>query len=70
MKTRQSKWTESIAIGGDEFVAETKKQLGTGKIESEGEDFYLRESQAPFGLSVASDLQNGEQNSYEWGVFA
>ncbi|MDX9788436.1 MAG: transposase [Desulfobacterales bacterium] len=69
-KTRQSKWTESIAIGSDEFVAKTKKQVGTGKIESKDEDFYLRESQEPFGLSEASDLQNEEQNSYEWSVFA
>jgi hypothetical protein len=50
---RQSKWTESVAVGGKGFVENVKAQLGLrakGRRISEGrEDFTLRETQEDYG---------------------
>ena len=67
---RQAKWSESMAVGSNEFVADVKHQLCTGKIGSDGETFYLRERQSPFGVSLASASPYEGLNSYEWNVFS
>lgn len=70
-KDRQPKWSESIAIGSDEFIEKTKKQLGIGKVRFGGGDFYLRESQKPFGSTFAfNPVVEPGQNTYEWNVFS
>ena len=69
-KNRQAKWSESMAVGSNEFVVEVKKQLCAGRIESDDEMFCLRETQKPFGASLASFTPNETLNSYEWDVFS
>ena len=49
---RDAKWTESIAVGDEEFVMETKAKLGAKAIGRRGmkniEGYELRESQNPY----------------------
>ena len=45
IKLRDSRWTESIAVGSEGFVAETKVKLGTrgdhSRVYGEGNSFQL-----------------------------
>ena len=49
---RDSKWTQSIAVGDKEFVIETKAKLGSraiGRREKENDEGYeLKEPQSPY----------------------
>jgi len=49
---RDAKWTESIAVGDEGFVMETKAKLGAKAIGRRGmkniEGYELRESQNPY----------------------
>ncbi len=49
---RDAKWTESIAVGDNEFVMETKAKLGAKAMGREAlennEGYELRESQSPY----------------------
>ena len=50
VKKRDRKRSDSIAVGSDEFVFETKRHLGGGRVDLEGQDFILHEIQNPYGL--------------------
>lgn len=70
---RESKWTESIAVGSKEFIEETKERLGMkvlGRDIGEDKDGYeLREPQESY--SAHFDPQKGllrAQNAYFWDV--
>jgi len=49
---REGKWTQSIAIGSERFVENTKQQLGIRakgcKVVESGVAFQLRESQVAY----------------------
>ena len=70
---RESKWTESIAVGDKEFIMETKAKLGAEtivriKFESE-EGFELRESQNPYTpLFTPENSALSLKNDYIWQV--
>ena len=59
---RDSKWSESIAVGNVEFVERTKEQLGIRakgrKVLETGEAFQLREPEA--GYNVNSGAKNDD----------
>jgi hypothetical protein len=56
---RDAKWTESIAVGDEEFVMETKAKLGAkamGRRALENKEGYeLRESQSPYNPVFAPE---------------
>jgi REP element-mobilizing transposase RayT len=63
---RESRWTESIAVGDKSFIETIKKQLGAAaqgrKIKTSGNDYQLRENQVPYG-----DLNRpNTENSFYW----
>jgi len=72
-RERQPQWTESIAIGAEGFVRDTKEKLGTramGREVIEGKEFYeLREPEtsyrADFGLENDGLRQ---ENKYFWDL--
>lgn len=71
---RESKWTESIAIGSRSFVEKTKELLGIrarGRSVIESNEVYeLRESRAPYGNDF--NIENSHlraQNTYYWDVY-
>jgi len=53
-KSRESKWTESIAVGSKGYVERTKEFLGIKvkgrKVTSKSEGYELREPAAPYNL--------------------
>ena len=59
---RESKWTQSIAVGEKSFVEQIKERLGMrakGRGISKSEDGYqLREEQAGYGVRYDSDTDN------------
>ena len=61
---RDSKWTQSIAVGDKSFVKQIKKQLGIRskgrKIIEEDDDYQLRDKQAQYG--------DGIQNLHYWDI--
>jgi REP-associated tyrosine transposase len=71
---RERKWTESIAVGSESFVMDTKERLGfkaRGRVTSERNGVYeLREPVVPY--SSNSGHENAvlrSQNGYLWKVF-
>lgn len=71
---RERKWTESIAVGSESFVTETKERLGfkaRGRVASERDGVYeLREPVVPY--SSNSGHENAvvrSQNGYLGKVF-
>ena len=70
-QTRDGKWTESIAVGSEGFIAATKSILGIKakgrKIIGGEKSFELREPAASYGINFAPE--NGPlslKNSYFW----
>ena len=70
-QTRDGKWTESIAVGSEGFIEETKSILGIKakgrKIIGEEKSFELREPAASYGINFTPE--NGPlslKNSYFW----
>jgi hypothetical protein len=61
---RESKWTQSIAVGDKLFVKQIKKQLGIGykgrKVIEEQDDYQLRDGQAHYA--------DGTQNLHYWNI--
>ena len=51
---RQAKWTESIAVGSEQYVGALKKELGVrakGRtVTEEGGSHQLRESETTYGI--------------------
>ena len=70
---RESKWTESIAVGDKEFILETKAKLGAkaiGRSELESDEGYeLREPQNPYTpLFTPENRALSLKNAYIWKV--
>ena len=72
---REPRWTESIAVGSESFVEQTKASLGIRAIGREvvGRDgiYELREPATPYGSGFGhenSDLR--PQNTYFWKISA
>jgi len=70
---RDSKWTESIAVGSKEFTEKTKEQLGImakgRKVFSDASDYHLREQTAvylPHFNAKNSDIK--AKNTYIWNI--
>jgi hypothetical protein len=70
---RESKWTESIAVGSEQFVAATKQLLGSKakgrQVIGENETYELREAAAPYRAHF--DLKNSvlrPENTYFWNA--
>ena len=68
---RESKWSQSIAVGSKSFVESIKEKLGIrakGRIVGElGGSYHLREAQVPYNSDFApenSDLR--AKNTYFW----
>ncbi len=66
MTGRESKWTESVAVGGKDFDERIKDKLGaragSRKAETENGDFVLREKRHSYRSSFAQEkgtLSNG-----------
>jgi len=74
-RERDSKWTESIAVGSKEFTETTKRQLGMrakGRkvIDSQG-ICELRESEAAYLVDFAPENSDfGVNNAYFWNAIA
>ena len=70
---REGKWTQSIAIGGERFVENTKQQLGIRakgrKVVEAGAAYELREPQVSYlaNLGLKND-DIGAENTYFWDV--
>ena len=71
---RDNKWTQSVAVGGKEFVEMTKDKLGyraEGRkvVKSRG-DYQLREQQASYiANSGHKKVPVSDDNTYLWNVF-
>ena len=70
-RNRESKWTESIAVGSERFIEATKRLLGIKakgrKIIGGEKSFELREPAVSYGGNFT--LENGNlslQNAYFW----
>lgn len=71
---RESKWTQSIAVGSEEFIEKTKAKLGIrakGRKVREAQGVYvLREPPARYGADF--NVKNDGlrlKNSYFWNIF-
>lgn len=67
-QTRESMWTESIAVGDEAYIIETKKRLSTmakGRTPVQyGEAYMLRETLSAYG----TDTQMEIENTYDWKI--
>jgi hypothetical protein len=70
-QSRDSKWTESIAVGSKAFIEATIKKLGIKakgrKIVGSEKSYELREPGVPYGANFTPE--NGllrHQNTYFW----
>jgi len=65
---RQSKWTQSIAVGEKSFVEQIKERLGIGskgrKIIEDDDAYQLRDEQTGYGDRV----QFNSENSFYWNL--
>ncbi|MBW2449313.1 MAG: hypothetical protein JRE92_02655 [Deltaproteobacteria bacterium] len=65
---RQSKWTQSIAVGDKSFVDQIKKRLGIRfkdrKIIEDEDNYHLRDGQTRYGERSRSI----SENSYYWDL--
>jgi len=71
MVARESKWSQSIAVGGKSFVEGIKEKLGIrAKVRNVGESgglYHLREAQVPYNSDFTPE--NSElraKNTYFW----
>jgi putative transposase len=70
---RDTKWTQSVAVGGKEFVEMTKGRLGYRaegrKVIKSDEDYQLREQQASYiANSGHKKVTLSDDNTYLWNV--
>ena len=71
---RETKWTQSVAVGSKEFVEMTKNKLGYRvkgrRIVKSDEDYQLREQQSSYiANSAQKKLALSDDNTYFWNVF-
>ena len=72
---RESRWTESIAVGSKAFVEKTKEELGTKAIGREviGENgtYELRDPEIPYGFNFTDEnVGLRPENMYFWNMSA
>ena len=70
-RMRDNKWSESIAVGSKEFIANTKEELGplflNRKAAGEAEQYELHDPQEPYNSRFAPEIDVGSNmNAYEW----
>jgi len=68
---RDSKWTESIAVGSEAYIQNVKELMGGmalgRKVLETGKSFQLKEVQYPYiTLFGAKKSKIGAQNTYVW----
>ena len=65
---RESKWTQSIAVGNKSFLDQIKNRLGIRakgrKIHGSEDEYQLREGQTDYG--GRQDLDN--ENTFDWNL--
>ncbi len=71
---RDSKWSESIAVGNRSFIDETQTKLGSkaiGRKKIKRDDIYeLKEHQMPYTNLFASENSTlSPKNNYVWSGF-
>jgi len=71
---RESKWTQSVAVGSKEFVEMTKNKLGSRvkgrSILRSDEDYHLREQQTSYIADFAhKNADLSDYKTYFWNVF-
>jgi putative transposase len=71
---REEKWTESIAVGGEEFVKGIKEDLGVKVLGrttiTDGDQNQLREAQQPYKAHFAPEKGLLRQNlSLNWDIY-
>jgi putative transposase len=71
---RESKWTQSVAIGTKRFVENTKQALGIRakgrKVVESGEAYQLRELRISFPANFGFENDDiGVENTYFWDVY-
>jgi hypothetical protein len=72
---REPRWTESIAIGNEVFVRETKEKLGIKAIGREvigADGFYeLREPETPYDTNFGfKNVGLRQENTFYWEISA
>jgi putative transposase len=70
---REDKWTESVAVGGEEFVKRIKEDLGVKVLGrttlTDGDQHQLRETQQPYMAHFAPEKGLLRQNlSFKWDI--
>lgn len=70
---RESRWTESVAVGSEAFVLQTKEKLGLKvkgrKIIEKEDSFELREPIVSYGTHLAPEnTVLSAQNTYYWSL--
>ena len=71
---REDRWTESLAVGGEDFVKEIRDALGVRAIGStiigDGELQQLRDTQQPYIAHFPPEKGHLSQNiGLEWNIF-
>lgn len=71
---RESKWTESIAVGSRPFLEQTEERLGVRargrSITSRDGAYELRESEVPYITDYTAENSDvSPENTYYWDVF-
>ena len=70
---RESKWTETIAVGSRSFIEQTKQRLGTRaigrKVLDTGASYELREPESPHNSDFGPESANLRlKNTYFWKI--
>jgi hypothetical protein len=71
---REGKWTQSIAIGSENFVKKTKQEFGIRakdrKVVEAGTAYQLREPQVAYSANFGLENDDiGAENTYSWDVY-
>jgi len=71
---REDKWTESVAVGGEEFIKEIKEDLGVKVLGrttlTDGDLHQLREAQQSYAAHFGPEKGLLRQNlSFKWDVY-
>jgi REP-associated tyrosine transposase len=71
---RDGKWTQSISIGSERFVKDTKQALGIrakGRdVVETGEVYQFREPQVSYSSNFGHENDDiGAENTYFWDVY-
>ena len=71
---RETRWSQSIAVGNKKFVTDIKKKLTSKvvgrKVRSLDDDYALREEILPYIVNFeAENNEIAQKNAYKWGTF-